>query len=304
MSDRPYYPSAGGIRPEADPDSAEALSVGRVCDACGADVDDPHGPCGACGATEDHEPEPDETRGRDANPVRTGARAFSARLANPAPGDCEGCGEAGHTLRDVTFRREEWAGAPWHRARWCDDGEGSCLDLARLALRGAESYGAMGLEPVAEMWVWTEHTGTCPSCGRTFRISEEAIAEGRRGGFDGTDAEVAAGIEHCIACIAGSEDIPGEIVEPERPELSYDGRGINGPDEYRSRLATFTSTEAAIEYGPLFEAAPMLRDACARVLRAIEWATTEDRLTAEEQASVLRDALAAVDRSAAAGPAR
>lgn len=42
-------------------------------------------------------------------------------------------------------------------------------------------------------------------------------------------------------------------------ELSFDGHGINGPDEYRSRVATFTSAEAADKYGPLFaEASAML----------------------------------------------
>jgi len=44
----------------------------------------------------------------------------------------------------------------------------------------------------------------------------------------------------------------------ERPELSFDGRGINGPDIYRSRLATFQNDEAARQYGKLFERAPLL----------------------------------------------
>lgn len=46
----------------------------------------------------------------------------------------------------------------------------------------------------------------------------------------------------------------------DRPELSFDGFGINGPDEYRSRIATFTKREdgttAGAKYGPLFAAAP------------------------------------------------
>ncbi len=51
--------------------------------------------------------------------------------------------------------------------------------------------------------------------------------------------------------------------EPEsRRELSYDGRGINGPDEFGSRLATFTSDEAGDKYGKLFEAVPELLAAC------------------------------------------
>jgi hypothetical protein len=43
-----------------------------------------------------------------------------------------------------------------------------------------------------------------------------------------------------------------------RPELTYDGHGINGPDEYRSRVATFTNGADAAKYGPLFATAPDL----------------------------------------------
>lgn len=50
------------------------------------------------------------------------------------------------------------------------------------------------------------------------------------------------------------------------PGLSFDGKGINGPDEYRTRIATFTSAEAARKYGPMFEAAPEMF----RALKAIE----------------------------------
>lgn len=50
----------------------------------------------------------------------------------------------------------------------------------------------------------------------------------------------------------------------ERKELVFDGKGINGPDEYRSRLATFSPsgvggmyTDTQIKhYGKLFESAP------------------------------------------------
>jgi hypothetical protein len=44
-------------------------------------------------------------------------------------------------------------------------------------------------------------------------------------------------------------------------ELSFDGKGINGPDPYRTRIATFTSgaTDADVaKYGPLFAASPAL----------------------------------------------
>ena len=48
--------------------------------------------------------------------------------------------------------------------------------------------------------------------------------------------------------------------------LSYDGFGINGRDEFRSRIATFAaglSEEQRREFGPLFAAAPQM-------LRALE----------------------------------
>lgn len=41
-----------------------------------------------------------------------------------------------------------------------------------------------------------------------------------------------------------------------RPELNYDGIGINGPDEYRTRVASFDKQADADKYGPLFAAAP------------------------------------------------
>ncbi len=51
-----------------------------------------------------------------------------------------------------------------------------------------------------------------------------------------------------------------------RPELSFDGCGINGPDEYRTRLATFErarwDTEQVKHYGRLFAAAPELLTMC------------------------------------------
>jgi hypothetical protein len=44
----------------------------------------------------------------------------------------------------------------------------------------------------------------------------------------------------------------------DRQELSYDGKGINGPDEHRSRVATFANDEAAKTYGELFAESPTL----------------------------------------------
>jgi hypothetical protein len=53
-----------------------------------------------------------------------------------------------------------------------------------------------------------------------------------------------------------------------RPELTFDGWGVNGPDEYRTRLCTFTRCHVmhgndgkrpiAEHYGPMFAAAPEL----------------------------------------------
>lgn len=57
------------------------------------------------------------------------------------------------------------------------------------------------------------------------------------------------------------------------PGLSFDGKGINGPDEYRSRVATFQTDEAAAQYGPLFAAAPDLLADC---IAARQWLGSGD----------------------------
>lgn len=51
------------------------------------------------------------------------------------------------------------------------------------------------------------------------------------------------------------------MVRHMRTELSFDGFGINGPDKYRSRVATFTTDDAGRKYGKLFEAAPEMLEA-------------------------------------------
>jgi len=53
----------------------------------------------------------------------------------------------------------------------------------------------------------------------------------------------------------------------ERRTLSFDGCGINGPDEFRTRIATFNGYDKAEAWGPLFEAAPELLE-CVRELLA------------------------------------
>ncbi len=51
--------------------------------------------------------------------------------------------------------------------------------------------------------------------------------------------------------------------------LSFDGKGINDRDEFRSRIATFTTEDHAKEYGALFAAAPELLAALNELLDAM-----------------------------------
>lgn len=55
---------------------------------------------------------------------------------------------------------------------------------------------------------------------------------------------------------------------PSRTELSFDGCGINGPDEYRTRICTFAEKrgEIANHYGPIFANASELLDALRRLV--------------------------------------
>ena len=74
-------------------------------------------------------------------------------------------------------------------------------------------------------------------------------------------------------------------------------RWIIGPDPESSfvcRMGTTFEESLAEEAGNarLIAAAPDLAEACARVLRAIEWAETSDRMDPKEQADTLRCALA------------
>lgn len=57
-----------------------------------------------------------------------------------------------------------------------------------------------------------------------------------------------------------------------RHELSFDGCGINGPDEYRTRIATFTVVRGpeAKKYGPLFAAAPTMLEMLLEALPLVE----------------------------------
>ncbi len=61
-----------------------------------------------------------------------------------------------------------------------------------------------------------------------------------------------------------------------RPELSFDGFGINGPDTYRSRIVTFPNNVIDADrakYGPLFEAAPDLLAALKNIMDV--WPNTD-----------------------------
>lgn len=55
--------------------------------------------------------------------------------------------------------------------------------------------------------------------------------------------------------------------DPHHERLSFDGCGINGRDEYRTRIATFADKRGpiAMEYGPLFEAAPEMKTALEKI---------------------------------------
>lgn len=47
-----------------------------------------------------------------------------------------------------------------------------------------------------------------------------------------------------------------EATPETRPTLTFDGMGINGPDEYRTRIATFSKPSVGQEWGRLFERSP------------------------------------------------
>jgi hypothetical protein len=88
----------------------------------------------------------------------------------------------------------------------------------------------------------------------------------------------------------------------EREELTFDGCGINGPDEYRTQMAKFTTSAISKglprRYGPMFAAAPELLaalDHCREALavRADYWQNDI------EEYGYLLDALEAAEKALA-----
>ena len=66
------------------------------------------------------------------------------------------------------------------------------------------------------------------------------------------------------------------------PELSFDGCGINGPDEYRTPIAKFTTRgdDACRKYGPLFAASPDMHHALTTIADRLEaMAETHEKLS-------------------------
>lgn len=64
-----------------------------------------------------------------------------------------------------------------------------------------------------------------------------------------------------------------------RRTFSFDGWGINGPDQYRERLATFTEAGHALPgLGKLLEAAPEMRGILAEVMAPFDHISDENLL--------------------------
>ncbi len=68
--------------------------------------------------------------------------------------------------------------------------------------------------------------------------------------------------------------------ESKTPGLSFDGKGINGSDEYRTRIATFTKDSYAEEFGPVFAVATEMLAALRKVALDPESAKTSEAVFA------------------------
>lgn len=110
---------------------------------------------------------------------------------------------------------------------------------------------------------------------------------GLRGNFRALGETRGSDCRSCLRVIAAHTPEEGPVAPPTpytvRRELGasvvYDANGgaITGPINGKAAA--------------LFAGSPELAAACARVLRAIEWSTTGDRMTPEKQADTLRAAL-------------
>jgi hypothetical protein len=79
-----------------------------------------------------------------------------------------------------------------------------------------------------------------------------------------------------------------------KTELHHDGYGINGPDEYRTRIATFRNQADADKYGALLAAAP---DLLAALEASLAWVQQYHNLKGHEAASYCMAAV--IDRALA-----
>lgn len=85
--------------------------------------------------------------------------------------------------------------------------------------------------------------------------------------------------------------VPFDQLTPEdRPEFTFDGFGINGPDKYRTRVATFSNSTMSEQYGKRFEQAlngeSYAAGALRRIAREIENETTAETLKRDGYAAM------------------
>ncbi len=78
-----------------------------------------------------------------------------------------------------------------------------------------------------------------------------------------------------------------------RPQLVFDGKGINGPDEYRTRVATFQTDADATKYGSLLAASPDLL----RTLKQLVEASNTDEPDPLMMFACIEQAKGAIDKA-------